>query len=135
AALSKKIIDSLYNINPNAKVFTMGDMNDGPYNKSVKDVLGAKAKKDDVEKGGVFNPMYQLYKEGHGTLAYRDAWDIFDQIIISEPLLSKDYSSYRYWKLGILNKHFLIHKSVHYIGYQLLHLFSDDTCNIDTIAV
>src|SRR5690606_6861508 len=41
AALNKKIIDSLYNINPNAKVFTMGDFNDGPYNKSVKDVLEA----------------------------------------------------------------------------------------------
>ncbi len=126
AALNKKIIDSLYNINPNAKVFTMGDMNDGPYNKSVKDVLGAKAKKDDVEKGGVFNPMYQLYKEGHGTLAYRDAWDIFDQIIISEPLLQKDYSTFRYWKVGIFNKPFLIQKTGQYKGYPLRNQLSGE---------
>src|SRR5690606_4118257 len=46
AALNKKIIDSLYKINPAAKVFTMGYLNDGPYNKSVKDVLDAKGKKE-----------------------------------------------------------------------------------------
>ncbi len=126
AALNKKIIDSLYNINPNAKVITMGDMNDGPYNKSVKDVLEAKGKRDEVKKGGIFNPMYQLYKEGHGTLAYRDAWDIFDQLIFTEPLLSKDYSSYRYWKVGIFNKPFLIQKSGQYKGYPLRNQLSGE---------
>lgn len=126
AALNKKIIDSLYNINPNAKVFTMGDLNDGPYNKSVKDVLEAKGKKDDVKKGGIFNPMYQLYKEGHGTIAYRDAWDIFDQIIFTEPLLSKDYSSFRYWKVGIFNKPFLVQKSGQYKGYPLRNQLSGE---------
>src|SRR5690606_4657638 len=40
-ALNKKIIDSLLAINPKAKVMTMGDLNDGPYNKSVKVALGA----------------------------------------------------------------------------------------------
>ncbi len=126
AALNKKIIDSLYNINPNAKVITMGDLNDGPYNKSVKDVLEAKGKKDDVKKGGIFNPMYQLYKEGHGTIAYRDAWDIFDQIIFTEPLLSKDYSSFRYWKVGIFNKPFLVQKSGQYKGYPLRNQLSGE---------
>ncbi|SEH59866.1 Endonuclease/Exonuclease/phosphatase family protein [Paenimyroides aquimaris] len=126
AALNKKIIDSLYKINPDAKVFTMGDLNDGPYNKSVKDVLDAKGKKEEVKKGGVFNPMYQLYKDGHGTIAYRDAWDIFDQIIFTEPLLQKDYSSYRYWKAGIFNKPFLIQKSGQYKGYPLRNQLSGE---------
>lgn len=126
AALNKKIIDSLQQINPNAKIFTMGDLNDGPYNKSVKEVLNAKGKKDEVKKGDVFNPMYQLYKEGHGTIAYRDAWDIFDQIIISEPLLSKDYTSYRYWKTGIFNKPFLTQKSGQYKGYPLRNQLSGE---------
>lgn len=126
AALNKKIIDSLYQINPNAKVMTMGDLNDGPYNKSVKEVLNAKAKKEEVKEGGVFNPMYQLYKEGHGTIAYRDAWDIFDQIILSEPLLRKDYSSYRYWKVGIFNKPFLVQKTGQYKGYPLRNQLSGE---------
>src|SRR5690554_7580002 len=85
----------------------MGDLNDGPYNKSVKEVLNAKAQRDEVKKGGLFNPTHQLYKDGLGTIAYRDAWDVFDQIIISEPLLQKEYSSFRYWKAGIFNKPFL----------------------------
>ena len=126
AALNKKIIDSLYQINPNAKVITMGDLNDGPYNKSVKEVLDAKGKRDDVKKGGIFNPMYQLYKDGHGTIAYRDAWDVFDQIIFTEPLLSKDYTSFRYWKVGIFNKPFLVQKSGQYKGYPLRNQLSGE---------
>ena len=119
AALNKKIIDSLYQINPNAKVMTMGDFNDGPYNKSVKEVLDGKGKRDEVSKNGLFNPMYQMYKDGRGTLAYRDAWDVFDQIVISEPLLQKDYSSLRYWKANIFTRPFLIQKTGQYKGYPL----------------
>ncbi|WCM41386.1 endonuclease/exonuclease/phosphatase family protein [Flavobacterium sp. CBA20B-1] len=126
AALNKKIIDSLYKINPNAKVFTMGDLNDGPYNKSVKEVLNAKGKKEDVKKGEVFNPMYQMYKDGQGTIAYRDAWDIFDQIIFTEPLLRKDYTTYQYWKAGIFNKPFLVQKSGQYKGYPLRNQLSGE---------
>ncbi|MBN9284601.1 MULTISPECIES: endonuclease/exonuclease/phosphatase family protein [Flavobacterium] len=118
-ALNKKIIDSLYKINPNAKVITMGDLNDGPYNKSIKVALGAKGKKEDVKEFGMFNPMEQMSKDGLGTLAYRDAWDIFDQIIVSEPLIRKDYSSLRFWKAGIFNKPYLIQKTGQYQGYPL----------------
>ena len=39
AALNRKIIDSLVAINPKAKIITMGDLNDGPYNRSVKVAL------------------------------------------------------------------------------------------------
>lgn len=118
-ALNKKIIDSLYRINPNAKVITMGDLNDGPYNKSVKEALGAKGKKEEVKEFGMFNPMEQMAKDGIGTLAYRDAWDLFDQIIVSEPLIRKDYSSLRFWKAGVFNKPYLIQNSGQYKGYPL----------------
>jgi hypothetical protein len=33
----------------------------------------------------------------------RDAWDIFDQIMVSETLIQPDY---RFWKAGIYNKSF-----------------------------
>lgn len=119
AALNKKIIDSLYQINPNAKVITMGDMNDGPYNKSVKEVLNAKGKREDVKEFGMFNPMVKMSEDGLGTIAYRDAWDIFDQLIVSEPLIRKDYSSLRFWKARIFNKSYLVQKSGQYKGYPL----------------
>lgn len=37
AKLNKRLIDSLQSINPYAKIFTMGDLNDDPTNESVKD--------------------------------------------------------------------------------------------------
>ncbi|UYW01053.1 endonuclease/exonuclease/phosphatase family protein [Flavobacterium agricola] len=121
ADLNKKIIDSLYVINPKAKIITMGDLNDGPYNKSVTKNLGAVAKRDELVAGGIFNPMYQMYKDGMGTIAYRDAWDIFDQILVSEPLARKtnNYDSLRYWKAGIYNPTYLQQKSGQYKGYPL----------------
>ena len=119
--LNRKIIDSLQRINPNAKVITMGDMNDGPYNKSVKLGLGAKAKKSEVSQFGIFNPFEEMAKNGMGTIAYRDAWDIFDQIMVSQTLIKTDYSSFRYWKAGIYNKSFLIQNGGQYKGYPLRH--------------
>ena len=120
-ALNRKIIDSLQRINPNAKVITMGDLNDGAYNKSVKIALGAKAKKSEVTKFGIYNPFEEMAKNGMGTIAYRDAWDIFDQIMVSETLIQTDFSSFRYWKAGIYNKPFLIQNSGQYKGYPLRH--------------
>ena len=117
AALNKKIIDSLYKINPNAKIITVGDLNDGPYNKSVKKVLGAKRDKADVEKQGLYNPMEEMSDRGIGTLAYRDAWDLFDQMIVSEPLIRKDYSTFSFWKAGVFNKGYLMQTSGQYKGY------------------
>lgn len=119
AALNKKIIDSLYKVNPNAKVITMGDLNDGPYNNSIKKVLGAKGHREDVKEGGLFNPMEQMAKDGMGTLAYRDAWDIFDQMIMTEPLIRKDFTSFRYWKAGIFNKGWMTQQTGQYKGYPL----------------
>ncbi|RTZ02418.1 endonuclease/exonuclease/phosphatase family protein [Flavobacterium sp. RSP49] len=120
-ALNRKIIDSLQRINPEAKVITLGDLNDGPYNKSVKFGLGAKAKKADVLPFGIYNPFEEMAKKGFGTIAFRDAWDVFDQIMVSETLLQSDYSSFRYWKAGIYNKSFLIQTSGQYKGYPLRH--------------
>ena len=120
-ALNKKIIDSLQQINPNAKVITMGDLNDGPYNSSVKIALGAKAKRTDVPKFGIYNPFEAMQKQGKGTIAHRDAWDIFDQIMVSESLLKSDYSSFQFWKAGIYNKSFLVQTSGQFKGYPLRH--------------
>ncbi len=119
--LNRKIMDSLQQINPNAKIITMGDLNDGPYNTSVKIALGAKAKKAEAPQFGIYNPFEEMAKKGMGTIAHRDAWDIFDQIMVSETLLKTDYSSWQYWKAGIYNKPFLVQTSGQFKGYPLRH--------------
>lgn len=125
-ALNRKIIDSLVKINPNAKIITMGDLNDGSYNNSVKVQIGAKLKKTELKAAGdIYNPFEQMAKDGNASLFYRDAGDIFDQIMISEPLTRNDYSSYRYWKAGIWNKPYMIQKTGQYKGYPLRHSMTE----------
>lgn len=123
--LNRRIIDSLQHINPNAKVITMGDLNDGPFNRSVKVALGAKAKKSEVPEFGVFNPFEEMAKKGMGTIAFRDSWDIFDQIIITESLIQSDFSTFKFWKAGIFNRPFLIQTSGQYKGYPLRHSLTE----------
>jgi hypothetical protein len=119
AKLNKSIIDSLQSIDPYAKIFTMGDLNDDPTNSSLKDVLKAKNNIDEVELKGIYNPMENMFKKGLGSNAYRDAWSLFDQILITQPLLERDFSSYRFYKAGIFNKQYLTNKRGRYKGYPL----------------
>lgn len=117
AKLNKHIIDSLQSINPYAKIFTMGDLNDNPTNASVKDILKAEKNRNRVGLKGIYNPFENYFKNGLGTTAYRDAWSLFDQILITKPLLEKDYSSFRFYKAGIFNKNYLINSKGRYKGY------------------
>ena len=125
-ALNRKIIDSLVKINPNAKILTMGDLNDGSYNRSVKVGIGAKLKKTELkEAGDIYNPFEQMAKEGNASLFYRDAGDIFDQIMVSKQFVNPDYSSFRYWKAGIYNKPYMIQTTGQYKGYPLRHSINE----------
>ena len=77
-----------------------------------------KAKKEDVDFKGIYNPYEKMFVEkGFGTTAYRDAWSLFDQIMVTKPLIEEDYSSFRLWKAGIYNKRFLVNKRGRWEGY------------------
>ncbi|MDD7884679.1 endonuclease/exonuclease/phosphatase family protein [Flavivirga sp. 57AJ16] len=117
AKLNKYLIDSLQVINPYAKIFIMGDLNDDPTNKSIKAILKAKKEKNKTGLKGLYNPFESFYKNGLGTTAYRDTWSLFDQIIMTRPLLEKEYSSFRFYKAGIFNESYLFYKDGRYKGY------------------
>ena len=117
AKLNKRIIDSLQANDPYAKIFSMGDLNDDPTNSSLKDVLKAKRDKEDVKLKGIYNPMEDFFRKGLGSNAYRDAWSLFDQILITKPLLDTDYSCFRFYKAGVFNKQYLTNKKGRYKGY------------------
>lgn len=130
-ALNRKIIDSLIKINPKAKIITMGDLNDGSYNRSVKVALGAKLKKSELQSPrDIFNPFEQMAKDGNATLFYRDAGDVFDQIMVSEEFVNQDgkldFSTFKYWKSGIYNKSFLVQMTGQYKGYPLRHSMNEE---------
>jgi hypothetical protein len=123
--LNRQIMDSIFKINPNAKIITMGDLNDGSYNKSVKEGIGAKRKKEEVKQFGIYNPFEEMFYKGNASLFYRDAGDIFDQIMVSEALIKNDYSTYKYWKAGIYNKPYMITTIGQYKGYPLRHSMTE----------
>lgn len=117
ALLCKNVVDSLCAVDPEAKVLIMGDLNDDPISPSVKQVLQAKRYADDVRPCGLFNPMWELYAKGTGTLAYRDTWNLFDQIMASYGLVDKKNEGYRFYQARVFNKPFLIQKSGNFKGY------------------
>ena len=115
ATLNKRIIDSLQRSDPYAKIVTMGDFNDDPYNRSISQVLGAKANRSNLQSKEMFNPMASISEKGIGSLGYRDSWNLFDQILFSQAFLAED--GLKFYKAAVFNASFLTTPSGQYRGY------------------
>lgn len=119
AQVDKNVIDSIHYFQPDAKVILMGDLNDDPTSPSITKVLKAKGNLEDVCKGELYNPWVELYKKGIGTLAYNDAWSLFDQIIINYNWLPKNQSGYFFYQQHIFNKNMMVENMGKYKGYPM----------------
>lgn len=117
AGIVKKVADSLMNADPMSKIAIMGDMNDDPVSASIDKVLNAERKRHKVNESELYNPYYSYFKEGIGTGAYRDSWNLFDQIILSYGLTEKEQEDYQLYKAGIFSENYLIQKTGHFKGY------------------
>jgi hypothetical protein len=96
----------------------MGDLNDNPNAKSIVDVLGAKAKIKDLQMNDLFNPMWKLYQDGIGSYAYRDSWELIDQILVSYSLVNPPYSNtYHYKEVNIFRANYLFTQTGSFTGY------------------
>jgi endonuclease/exonuclease/phosphatase family metal-dependent hydrolase len=119
AGVAKTKIDSITKAYPDAKIILMGDLNDDPLSPSVVKVLNATNDTSKFQKGQLYNPWTDYYKKGIGTLAYNDAWNLFDQVILSQPFLKKQQDGFFFQKAVIFNRPFLLQKSGRYKGYPL----------------
>lgn len=119
ADLSRSIIDSLNIANPNSKTVLMGDLNDDPTSTSIKVNLNTAGEEAEITEGKLYNPMEPLFKKGLGTLAYRDVWNLFDQIIITPNFVGEDKKDFKFYKAEVYNKEYLKQKSGKYKGYPL----------------
>ncbi|MCX6245583.1 MAG: endonuclease/exonuclease/phosphatase family protein [Bacteroidetes bacterium] len=117
ADLCLSIVQSIYKEEPNAKIIIMGDLNDDPVDESLMKHLKVKTKPENTGPGDLFDPMWQMYKDGIGSLAYKDSWNLFDQIIVSGPLMAKNNTGYRFLKARIFKKSFMLQKEGAYEGY------------------
>ena len=119
AALLKQQMDSIRTEDPATKLFAMGDFNDDPVSASLKNHLKAAASEKDLSDDKPYlNLMYPLYKKGIASLAYQDAPNLFDQIIVSKNLVldinPKEYSVY---KAEVYAPAYLVNKEGNYKGY------------------
>lgn len=112
AELTLRLVDSLQAKNANKKIIILGDFNDDPVNSSLSQVLKAKRRKTEVQPLELFNTTWPLFARGIGSLAYQGKWNLFDQIIVNEPLLRGPAEpGLRYWYTEIGNLNVLTNQS------------------------
>jgi hypothetical protein len=120
AGLIRAKVDSLYAVEPNAKVIVMGDLNDYATDKSVVEVLRAKGTKAEVGSSDLFNFMAEISKNWHiGTHKYQGHWGTLDQMIVSAPLLKEEREGKLYAKhSGIFLARFLLIEDKRNLGLE-----------------
>ena len=120
----REIKDSLLAQNPATKVIVMGDFNDDATDASLVNTMGAKGKVKELESGDFFNPYYQMLRAGLGTLAYQDAWNLFDNICVTENLVNAEEGKLRLIKGkkfygNIFSRPYMLQQEGQYKGYPL----------------
>lgn len=116
AKLQRRILDSLIGANPESRFVSMGDYNDEPTDRSIVFDLGATDTVSENNPYQLYNPMNELFDAGIGSLAYRDRWSLFDQIMFSGNWFV-DSSGYQLWKAGVFRPDYLRTSGGNYAGY------------------
>ncbi|MBL7825409.1 MAG: endonuclease/exonuclease/phosphatase family protein [Saprospiraceae bacterium] len=117
ASVCKSVADSLKSIDPNVKIIIMGDLNDDPDSKSLTDVLRARRHADELKNDELYNPMFDLYKDGNGTLAYKDSWNLFDQMIVSKGFVNKKAGGWQLYKAMVFRQPWMLQTEGAFRGY------------------
>jgi hypothetical protein len=117
--LARSIVDSIFTAEgDSANIIFMGDLNDDPVNNSVKKNMNTERRENKMKPDKLFNPFEDLYRKGIGTLAWRDVWNLFDQIMLTNNLVGRDdFSTFTFYKAVVFNKPFLRQSSGRFEGY------------------
>ena len=117
AKVARRIADSISNGDPAAKIAIIGDLNDDPTNECVKNIIRTYDDLKNATPDEYFNPMEKLHANGIGTLAWRDSWNLFDQILLNKPFVPGDFSTWNYYSVRVFNKAFLKSDLGNFKGY------------------
>jgi len=99
AETAREIIEKIQAENKEAKFFIMGDFNDDPTSKSIKQHLVTE---------DLHNPMESLLdRNAVGTLTYNSKWNLFDQIIFNKSFLTKQEGKLHFLHAEVFNKDWL----------------------------
>lgn len=80
-------IDSVQQSDIRRSVIVLGDMNDNPRDKSLKQCLRAVRRVGDLHDGALYNPFFNT--DARGSYLYRDRWYQYDQILLSHDFLGE----------------------------------------------
>ncbi|MEN3323406.1 endonuclease [Mariniflexile soesokkakense] len=100
-ASSNKVAEIISNLrleNAEAKIIVMGDFNDDPSSKSIKNL---------VEVANLFNPMNTLRSFSRGTTMHNRQWNLFDQIIVSTNFFESTPNKFEFDTANIFDEDFL----------------------------
>jgi len=118
ASFLKNYSDSLFLVRTHPNILIMGDFNDYPHNKSISEVLGAKAPSTTPDDKKLYNLLAEREKDKtFGSYKYQGEWNILDQLIVSGFLLNNKEGLFTSEKqAGICNQSFLLEKDEKYSG-------------------
>ncbi|MEI6848028.1 MAG: endonuclease/exonuclease/phosphatase family protein [Chlorobiaceae bacterium] len=88
AKVTRHILDSLYLSNPLSAIITMGDFNDEPNNRSLKEILSSSFDISKVrsQRSTILYNCWSNYR-GIGSYYYHNKWQRIDQILLSRGML------------------------------------------------
>ncbi len=103
------------------KIVLMGDFNDGPNNKSMKDVLMA-VEVSALSKNEIVNLSSEWKKRG--TLKHKQSWVVFDQVLVTGSLLSQKKGIYtKTDHAEIVGLGFLLEDDPKFLGKRLFRTY------------
>ena len=95
--------DSILYTNINANIIAMGDFNDTPDATTI------------TALDNLVNLCTELHKRGEGSIKYRGAWELIDQILVSKHLYSTDGRFYAE-SVSIYSPSYLLERDATYSG-------------------
>lgn len=117
ARMARRIADSLEHVHVGIKIIIMGDFNDDPINASVKKYIRTYAVKGQEKAGMYFNAFENLYSKGIGTLAYKDNWNLFDQLVLNQNFWVESSKGWKFEEARVHNLLFLRSDYGNFKGY------------------
>ncbi|MDG1730992.1 MAG: endonuclease [Algibacter sp.] len=100
-AAADKVIEIMNSLNSEyhtPKIVVIGDFNDDPSSKSIKQM---------VNSLDLFNPMEVLHTYSRGTTTYNFQWNLFDQILFSTNFFEATPDTLSFDKANIFDDEFL----------------------------
>ena len=108
---------------PGIKIVCMGDMNDNPTDPSMAEYLHGKENIEDMGEYDFYSPYIRMLKDGHGSLAYRGVWSIYDLELVNYALAHAPDGGLKITPLGkkgynghVFKKPFLTNQKGQYKG-------------------